>query len=51
MLKVTRKPANVYLDLNDLYERYSPASTIFFAGEAYERKSILSSRDSIIHVF
>lgn len=51
VLKVNRKPANVYLDINDLYENYSPASTIFFAGEPYEKKIIIPSRDAAIHVY
>ncbi|MFC9540740.1 hypothetical protein ACFTQ7_12735 [Lysinibacillus sp. NPDC056959] len=51
MPKIIRKPANVYLDLNDLYESYSQAATIFFDGEPYERKGIISSRDATIHVY
>lgn len=51
MLKVIRKPANVYLDLNDLYECYSPASTIFYQGEPYEQKSIIPRRDAAIHIY
>lgn len=51
MPNVKKKPTNVYYDLQDLYESYSPALSIFFAGELYENIGIVTSAKNPIHVY
>lgn len=51
MLKVKKKQTNVYSTLQDLYERYSPASTIFFQGEAYENIGINRNFNTPVHTY
>ena len=51
MLKVKKKTTNVYSDLQDLYESYSPTLTFFFEGDLYEKIGTIPNSDTPIHVF
>ncbi|WP_431810831.1 hypothetical protein [Lysinibacillus capsici] len=51
MLKVKMKQTNVYSNFQDLYESYSPALTIFFEGELYEKVGIIRNSNTSIHTY